>query len=566
MRILVLGAGYIGARVGELALADGHEIVLADNWYATERSQLDTLEAAGARVETVDIRQPEGRRARPRRGLRPGAPARRAGEPPVSEHEPDYTEATNATGVRVVAEAVAARGGPAVAFASSLRVYGDELEGEVTADRAYGSQSDLQHLTKVYGELVLGMHAARAGFELALARLGIVYGPSPGEHDGAGSQTVVDRFRRLAAAGEDLPLDDGGRATIGVVHVDDAARILLEAPAGPANVAAETITVADVARLARGEPRRTGRRSPSPRRSRTSTPSTTTCGREARSSPAHAGSSDRGRHAPRGARARRRQGRAARRGRRERGGPRGRGDRRGRPRRPRAPGRLRRRPALRGRPGPGPLPAPTRRGRCARTSGRRSNLLEGCLEHGCGLVYPSTVRAGVEPPPDPTRSPSGSGKRRAACTPPGRRRFGLPRSSARARWRGKAPPERSRPSPRAPSRATPIVISGDPDRVRDFVYVDDIAPALATLVDERRWNETRRARERHRHSAPTRGRARERGRRRRLADRGARRRACPRRELELRGKRSLAQSKVCRPPARGRSAALCRLAPPPSRS
>jgi len=88
---------------------------------------------------------------------------------------------------------------------------------------------------------------------LSLLRLGIVYGPSPVEHDTAESQTVVDRFRRLAAAGEELPLDDGGHATIGVVHVEDAARILLDAPPGPANVAAETVTVADVARLARGE-------------------------------------------------------------------------------------------------------------------------------------------------------------------------------------------------------------------------------------------------------------------------------------------------------------------------
>ena len=72
---------------------------------------------------------------------------------------------------------------------------------------------------------------ARArGFGLALLRLGIVYGPSPVEHDAPESQTVVDKFRRLAAAGEPLPLDDGGRATIGVVHVEDAARILLDSP------------------------------------------------------------------------------------------------------------------------------------------------------------------------------------------------------------------------------------------------------------------------------------------------------------------------------------------------
>jgi len=62
----------------------------------------------------------------------------------------------------------------------------------------------------------------------------------------------VDKFRRLAAAGEPLPLDDGGRATIGAVHVEDAARILWEAGPGVENVVAETVTVGDVAALAGG--------------------------------------------------------------------------------------------------------------------------------------------------------------------------------------------------------------------------------------------------------------------------------------------------------------------------
>jgi UDP-glucuronate decarboxylase len=256
VRLLVLGAGYLGARAGELALADGHEVVLADNWYATDRGQLAGLESQGARVETADIRRHADvdrlLAGEPDRILLLAAQASR----PLSEREPDYTEATNATGTRIVAESVAARDGPAVVFGSSLHVYGGGARGEVGADHPYGAQTDLAHLTKVYGELVLGMHARRAGFDLAVARLGIVYGPSPAEHDGADSQTVVDRFRRLAAAGGELPLDNGGAETIGVVHVDDAARILLEAPPGPANVAAETITVADVARLARGEERR----------------------------------------------------------------------------------------------------------------------------------------------------------------------------------------------------------------------------------------------------------------------------------------------------------------------
>ncbi|MDQ5808511.1 MAG: NAD-dependent epimerase/dehydratase family protein [Actinomycetota bacterium] len=250
--LLVLGAGYIGAAVAARALADGLEVTLADNWSATDEAQVSPLAADGARVVTADIRFPhdvdmllaDG----PDRIVLLAAQASR----PLSFEDPEYTEQTNCTGVRHVAEAVGSAGGPPVVFGSSLHVYGSGLSGAVGADRPYGDQGDLAHLSKVYGELVLKMHAARGGFDLSLLRLGIVYGPSPVQHGRPESVTVVDKFRRLAAAGEPLTLDDGGRATIGVVHVDDVARIVLEAPAGPANVAAETISVGDVAALAEG--------------------------------------------------------------------------------------------------------------------------------------------------------------------------------------------------------------------------------------------------------------------------------------------------------------------------
>ena len=247
-RLLVLGAGYIGAKLAELALADGHEVVLADNWFATERSQVDAI---GARVETADIREPVG-------GLlaegfdRVYLLAAQASRP-LSERDPDYTEETNVTGTRRIGRAVGETGVPLLVFGSSLHVYGSDLSGEVGSSRPYGRQRDLAHLSKIYGEQALSIEAERHGFGLAIMRLGIVYGPSPVEHSAEESQTVVDKFRRLAASGEELPLDDGGRATIGVVHVEDAARILLEARAGVENVAAETVTVADVAALARGE-------------------------------------------------------------------------------------------------------------------------------------------------------------------------------------------------------------------------------------------------------------------------------------------------------------------------
>ena len=249
MRLLVLGAGYIGGEVARQALARGDEVVVADNWYATDRAQAETL---GARVETVDIRDRDAVAALLAEAFDRVVFLAAQASRPLSVTEPDYTEETNLTGTRLVAERVPP--GTFVAFGSSLHVYGGgpRLSGEIGADHPYGPQDDLTHLSKIFGELVLDLHARKNGFELATLRLAIVYGPSPIEHHRPESQTVVDKFRKLAASGAELTIDDR-TATIGVVHVDDVARILLEAEVGVANVVAETVTVGDVAALVRGE-------------------------------------------------------------------------------------------------------------------------------------------------------------------------------------------------------------------------------------------------------------------------------------------------------------------------
>ncbi|MEA2177256.1 MAG: UDP-glucose 4-epimerase [Solirubrobacteraceae bacterium] len=252
----MLGAGYLGAACAERALRAGEAVTLADDWSVTERWQVNGLEEEGAAVRTVDIRDRAAVDAvlaetRPDRVLLLAAQASR----PIADREPDRTEEINILGVRRVAEAVARAGVPSLVFGSSLHVYGPGLSGEIGPEHPYGPQGDLAHLSKVYGELSLRMHAERHGFALALLRLAIIYGPSPVEHSGPDSVTVVDKFRRMAAAGEPLTIDGGGRATIGVVHVADAARICVAArPEGvtAANVVAETITVADVAALAEG--------------------------------------------------------------------------------------------------------------------------------------------------------------------------------------------------------------------------------------------------------------------------------------------------------------------------
>ena len=261
-RLLILGAGYLGAALAERALAAGEEVILADNWHATEPAQLAELKSGGAVVADADIRRPQELDRLLERGVARVYLLAAQASRPLAEREPNYTEETNVTGARRVAEAASRAGIPALVYASSLHVYGSP-RGDVDADHPYGPQHDLVHLSKIYAELCLRMHAERAGFRLAILRLGIVYGPSPVEHERPESQTVVDKFRRLAAEGEPLPLDDGGEATIGVVHVGDVARIMLESPTRSGtsidNVVAETLTVADVAALARGD-RPTGER------------------------------------------------------------------------------------------------------------------------------------------------------------------------------------------------------------------------------------------------------------------------------------------------------------------
>src|SRR5918911_5275063 len=95
--LLVLGAGYIGAKVAELALARGEDVVLADNWDTTRREEVEGL---GARVDTVDVR--EELQLEADRVIYLAAQASR----PRSWKEPAYTEQTNLVGARHVSQAV----------------------------------------------------------------------------------------------------------------------------------------------------------------------------------------------------------------------------------------------------------------------------------------------------------------------------------------------------------------------------------------------------------------------------------------------------------------------------
>jgi UDP-glucose 4-epimerase len=123
-------------------------------------------------------------------------------------------------------------------------------------------------------------------------------------------------------------------------------------------------------------------------------------------------------------------------------------------------------------------------------AGTTANLLAGCHEHDAALIYPSTVRAAGDPPPDAYALSKWLGEE--SC-----RRHPAPATVVRitsvfgpgqVAWEG-ATGAIAVFAARA-LEGTPLVIPGDPDRTRDFVYVDDMIAALDSIARERRWNET----------------------------------------------------------------------------
>ncbi|HKN94636.1 MAG TPA: NAD(P)-dependent oxidoreductase [Thermoleophilaceae bacterium] len=140
-----------------------------------------------------------------------------------------------------------------------------------------------------------------------------------------------------------------------------------------------------------------------------------------------------------------------------------------------------------------PSPAGAREdpaGAVRENAGTTLNLLEACEEHGAGLIYPSSVRAAMDPPPDPYAMSKRLGEH--ACRVHPARATILRMSSifgpGQVAWEG-ATGAIAAFAARAID-GEPIVIPGDPRRTRDFLYVDDLVPALAEIVTGERWNQT----------------------------------------------------------------------------
>lgn len=139
---------------------------------------------------------------------------------------------------------------------------------------------------------------------------------------------------------------------------------------------------------------------------------------------------------------------------------------------------------------PDPTKARTDPARAVReNAGTTLNLLEGCLEQGTGLVYPSTVRAAIDPPPDEYALSKRLGEIVCSLHPAPATvvRFTSVFGPGQVARDGSTGAIASFAERALAGEA--IVIRGNPERTRDFLYVDDAVGLLEDIVAEARWGE-----------------------------------------------------------------------------
>jgi nucleoside-diphosphate-sugar epimerase len=123
-------------------------------------------------------------------------------------------------------------------------------------------------------------------------------------------------------------------------------------------------------------------------------------------------------------------------------------------------------------------------------AGTTLNLLEGCLEHGAGLVYASSIRVAHDPGRDPYATSKWLGEEacRAHPAPASVLRLSSVFGPGQVTWEGATGAIAAFAARALEGRD--ITIPGDPSRTRDFLYVDDLVAGIERLVEEGRWDET----------------------------------------------------------------------------
>ncbi len=223
MRILVTGgAGFIGSHLTEALLGAGHEVAVADNLSTGHAENVP----AAAELAEIDVTTPEIERLVV--DLAPEAIFHLAAQAYVRQSvvDPVFDAQVNVIGTVRVATAAARAGTRVLVLASSGgTVYGEQRD--FPADEGHPTKPECPYgLSKLCGELYLGMFSRSAGLRAVALRLANVYGPRQDPHGEAG---VVAIFCGNVLAGQPVVVYGDGKQTRDFVYIDDVVRANLAA-------------------------------------------------------------------------------------------------------------------------------------------------------------------------------------------------------------------------------------------------------------------------------------------------------------------------------------------------
>lgn len=201
--LIILGCGYVGARLARAALADGRTVRVC----ARSTGRLAPLGALGAEIKYVDAGIPK--QLGPVLASLPGATVVYS-IPPVGALPPGQA-------IRAALQAAYGAGAGCFLQFSSSGLYGSQPDDDTWIDEDTPIAHDDPPMKNVYSD---ELEVERCTFErlrTVILRLAPVYGPGRG---------LRERLRK----GEFRLLDDGQHAT-SRIHVDDVARVVFAAEA-----------------------------------------------------------------------------------------------------------------------------------------------------------------------------------------------------------------------------------------------------------------------------------------------------------------------------------------------
>lgn len=223
MHLLVTGgAGFIGANMVELALAQGCSVSVIDDLSTGYEANLDGLEASFVRGSILD----PGALDDAMQGVDSVIHLAALGSVPRSVKDPVASHHANATGTLNVLEAVRRHGIGHVVVASSSSVYGLNT-ALPKRERDWVRPMSPYAVTKLAGEQYALAYQQSYGLDTLAFRFFNVYGPR--QRAGHVYAAVIPIFIEALLAGRPLPIQGDGEQSRDFTFVETVCRILFDA-------------------------------------------------------------------------------------------------------------------------------------------------------------------------------------------------------------------------------------------------------------------------------------------------------------------------------------------------